>query len=158
MADARGSSTHQAGRHVRARISTKPKGLWQRVSLIKAMPWRKFAQAFAIACVILVLVLSWTPGDHMRRTGLPGVTEHFVAYAVTAAAVVAALGASASLSVISLFFVVYAGLLELGQSLVPFRQPAWPDFLAGVLGSLAGSAFAVVLGACWRIAVGFRRH
>ena len=98
-------------------------------------------------CVILLAVLSLLPAQQMVRTGLPGRIEHFVAYAGSAAVVMAGYGTSSgSVQIIGGFW-VYAGILEYLQHFSPGRHPAIKDFVASALGALCGG-FAIAL--VWR--------
>jgi VanZ family protein len=96
-------------------------------------------------CVVLLAVLSATPGDEMVRTGAPGLVEHFVGY--TGAAGIAALGYGRRVSylLIVAWFIAYAGLLELGQLWVPGRHSRVVDFAF----SSAGATAAVVAVWLW---------
>jgi len=99
-------------------------------------------------CVVLLAVLSLVPGHAQIRTGAPGIVEHIVAYAATAA--VFTLGyPAASRTRIILALVCYAGLLEFAQSLVPDRSATVWDFggssLGVVLGCLIGAIVAHAL-------------
>lgn len=116
-----------------------------------AVRWMRIAQAFALACPVVLMLLSWTPGAHMRRTALPGVAEHFIAYLITALAAAVAFRRVVSFKSLAVLLIAYAAVLEVGQSLVPLRHPAWRDFLMGSLGSLAGIGLAGLLG-------GYRRR
>jgi VanZ family protein len=74
----------------------------------------------------------------MVRTGFPGVAEHFVAYAGSAAIGVAGYSASrGSLQIIGGFW-VYAAILEYLQRFSPGRDPSIADFVASALGALCG--------------------
>ena len=91
-------------------------------------------------CVIVLAILSLTPGDEMVRTGVPGVLEHFVAYA--GAAFVATLGYRRRLRHVQIaaLLIAYAGLLELAQLWVPGRHSQAVDFAFSAAGVMAGSA------------------
>ena len=67
-------------------------------------------------CVIVLAILSLTPGDEMVRTGAPSELEHFAAYA--GATFIATLGYQRRVShlQIAALLISYAGLLELGSS------------------------------------------
>lgn len=106
--------------------------------------WRGLVRLAFILCLILIGILSWTPGDDLQRTGLPGGFEHFIAYAITGL-----IGAFASRQhrVVPevLLLCIYAGVMELGQLVVPLRQADSLDFLASSLGVLVGSSSAWVV-------------
>ena len=97
-------------------------------------------------CVTILAVLSLLPARAMVRTGLPGVVEHFVAYAGSAAIAMASYDASrGSLQIIGGFW-VYAGVLEYLQHFSPGRNPTIADFVASAIGATCGGlAVALVL-------------
>ena len=100
---------------------------------------RRFLSYGALLSAVVLAVLSWTPGQHIVRTGiLSGTEEHFVAHLIAATAVSAALRHANLILLILLALVGYAGLLELGQYLVPGREPAIRDFAASALGVTIG--------------------
>jgi VanZ family protein len=103
-------------------------------------------RALTWCCVMILAVLSLLPTRAMVRTGFPGVPEHFVAYAGSAAIAMAGYGASrGSLQIIGGFW-VYAGVLEYLQHFSPGRNPTIDDFVASALGALCGGlAVALVL-------------
>ena len=90
-------------------------------------------------CVVILAVLSLLPAQLMVRTGLPGLVEHFVAYAGSAAIAMAGYGASrGSMQIIGGFW-VYGAILEYLQRFSPGRHPTIADFVASALGALGGS-------------------
>jgi VanZ family protein len=91
-------------------------------------------------CVIVLAILSLTPGDEMVRTGAPGLLEHFVAYAGTA--FIATLGYQRRVGrlQIAALLISYAGLLELAQLWVPGRHSDAVDFAFSAAGIMAGLA------------------
>jgi VanZ family protein len=92
----------------------------------------------ARVCVVVLAVLSWTPGFYMVRTDvLTGHEEHFLAYLISGLIIAAAPRRSQPMR-ISILLCLYAGLLELGQNFVPGRHPAVEDFAASALGAIAG--------------------
>jgi VanZ family protein len=96
-------------------------------------------------CVIVLAVLSLLPARAMVRTGLPGLVEHFVAYAGSAAIAVAGYGASrGSMEIIGGFW-IYAALLEYLQRFSPGRHPTIADFVASALGALGGGLTVALL-------------
>lgn len=103
------------------------------------------ARIGAWLCVLVLAVLSWTPGDYMVRTNvLTGREEHFLAYLISGAIIAAAPRGSTPLRTAILLW-LYAGLLELGQNFVPGRHPAIEDFVASASGALVGVALTTVL-------------
>jgi VanZ family protein len=91
-------------------------------------------------CVIVLAILSLTPGDEMTRTGAPSVLEHFGAYA--GAAFIATLGYQRRVGhfQIAALLISYAGLLELAQLWVPGRHSKAVDFAFSASGVIAGMA------------------
>jgi VanZ family protein len=67
-----------------------------------------------------------------------GTEEHFLAHLLAATAVAAAVRRADVMLWTLLALVAYAGLLELGQYLVPGRDPALGDFAASALGATLG--------------------
>ena len=100
----------------------------------------------ALLSALGLAVLSWTPGQLMVRKGmLSGTQEHFLAHLLAAAAVAAAVRRVDLMRCTLLALVAYAGLLELGQYLVPGRDPAIGDFAASALGATLGVGVVWVL-------------
>ena len=99
----------------------------------------RFIRCSALLGILVLAVLSWTPGQHVLRTRiLTGPEEHFLAHLLVAMIVAAAVRRP-NLILWTLFSLVgYAGLLELGQYLVPGRSPALGDFAASALGATLG--------------------
>jgi VanZ family protein len=85
--------------------------------------------------MIALVIASWTPGDSMVRTGISGALEHAAAYLLTGIAVI--LGhPNRSAWTVSAMLALYAGVLELGQTIAPGRHAAFADWLAGGVGAL----------------------
>jgi VanZ family protein len=96
-------------------------------------------------CIIALAVLSWTPGFYMVRTEvLTGHEEHFLAYLISGLIIAAAPRRSRPVQ-IAVLLCLYAGVLELGQNLVPGRHPAIEDFAASALGALVGIGLTTAL-------------
>ena len=90
-------------------------------------------------CAVVVLaILSWTPGEYMVRPGWGHHYEHAIAYLLSSS--VAALGYRRRLryATIGALLCGYAGILELGQNWSPGRTPAFDDFAASSIGTLIG--------------------
>jgi VanZ family protein len=96
------------------------------------------ARCLTWACVVVLALLSLTPGDLMVRTGAPGLAEHFVAYLGTG--VIAGLGYRRRVSYthIAVLLISYAGLLEIGQLWIPRRHFAFVDFAISSAGVAVG--------------------
>jgi len=98
------------------------------------------------ACVALLAILSLTPGKVMPRTGLPGHTEHFIAYAATSLIATAAYGRRGHhWARVTGLLAIYAGILESLQNFSPGRHPAVSDFLFSVAGDVCGGLALLVL-------------
>jgi VanZ family protein len=100
-------------------------------------------------CVVLLSFLSLLPAEDMVRTGYPGLLEHFVAYAGSAAIAMAGYGFNRSRLLIIGSFWLYAGILEYLQRFSPGRHPSIADFAASALGALCG-VLAVIRFWRWR--------
>jgi VanZ family protein len=88
--------------------------------------------------VIALAILSWTPGSHMVRTGIGGHLEHMAAYVLASAVATIGYGRPRGCAQIGALYCAYAGLLELGQIVVPGRHPGFDDFSASAIGALLG--------------------
>jgi len=100
-------------------------------------------------CVVLLAVLSLTPGEEIEplRTDLPGQVEHIIAYAGSGAIAMAGYGLNrGAVRVIGSLW-VYAGILEYLQHFSPGRNPALVDFAASAFGALCGGVAVFLL---WR--------
>jgi VanZ family protein len=95
-------------------------------------------------CVVVLAVLSATPGDEMVRTGAPGFLEHLAGYAGAAGVAALGYGQRVSYCLIGALLIAYAGLLEVGQLWVPGRTSRALDFAfssAGVITAVAAAWF-----------------
>lgn len=99
---------------------------------------RHLFQVLTWAGIAALSVLSWTPGDYMIRTGADGHLEHVAAYVLASAAAALGYGPRRGYAQIGAAYCVYAGLLELGQIVVPGRHAGIDDFAASSIGSLLG--------------------
>ena len=100
-----------------------------------------FAMAFRpafFACIVLLALLSWLPGDEMVRTGVNGRVEHVMAYFGTAILMALAYRERPRLLVQFFLIGVLAGIFEVGQLYVPGRTAAFLDFAAGSAGAALG--------------------
>jgi hypothetical protein len=103
-----------------------------------------FAMAFRpafFACIVLLALLSWLPGNEMVRTGVSGGVEHAVAYFGTAIIMALAYRERPRLLVQFFRIGVLAGIFEVGQLYVPGRTAAFLDFAAGSAGAVLGGVF-----------------
>jgi hypothetical protein len=88
--------------------------------------------------VAALLLLSWTPGDYMVRTGADGHLEHVVAYLLASAVASLGYGRRRGYHWIGALFCGYAGILELGQTVIPGRHAGFDDLAASSTGALLG--------------------
>jgi VanZ family protein len=95
-------------------------------------------------CIALLAALSLLPAQEMVRTGLPGLSEHFIAYAGTAALSVFGRGQGAAAFRAAGLLVAYAATLEWLQNFSPGRHPELRDFFASSVGVLAGTLLALL--------------
>ena len=96
------------------------------------------ARRAAWICVLVLAVLSWTPGDEMIRTGTPGDLEHVAAYLITGGIVAVSYGSQVGYWLSALLLCAWAGVLEMGQFWVPGRHAQLIDFAASSLGTILG--------------------
>ncbi|WP_428673805.1 hypothetical protein [Reyranella sp.] len=96
-----------------------------------------FRPAF-FACVALLVLLSWLPGDEMVRTGASGRLEHVVAYFGTAIVMALAYRERPRLLVQTLLLIALAGILESGQLYMPGRTAALFEFASSSAGAGLG--------------------
>lgn len=82
----------------------------------------------------------------MVRSGVPGLVEHFAAYAATGSIAMAGYGPSQGSARVIGALSLYAGLLEWLQHFSPGRHPAIEDFAASALGALCGAIAFALLG------------
>jgi hypothetical protein len=106
-------------------------------------------------CSILALVvLSWLPGQAMVRTGvLSPSDEHFLAYMISGLLVAAALPRFRFVHV-ACFYVLLAGVLELGQNFVPGRDAETFAALVSMWGAIVGEVIARLISGSWRERLG----
>ncbi|MGX7705894.1 hypothetical protein [Methylobacterium sp. Gmos1] len=106
--------------------------------------WRRSAGLAGLACLPVLVWLSWIPKDWELRTGAAGQLEHLAAYAGTAGLL--GLGfPRAPARRLALGLGLLAGLLEIGQIWVPGRTAQFVDFAASAGGALLGLAAAGLL-------------
>ncbi|SFV02323.1 hypothetical protein SAMN02799631_03916 [Methylobacterium sp. 174MFSha1.1] len=109
---------------------------------------RRIAGLAGLACLPVLVWLSWIPKDWELRTGAAGQLEHLVAYAGTAGLL--GLGfPRRPVWRLALALVLLAGLLEIGQIWVPGRTAQVVDFAASAGGALLGLAAARTLAGRW---------
>lgn len=97
------------------------------------------------AAVLLIAVLSLVPA-HLRPHLLAiGQLEHFAAYGLVGALLVAAYCTRWHLIVIAVSLPICAATLEVLQNFTPGRVPKFSDFVAGAVGTWAGVALVVLL-------------
>ena len=100
-------------------------------------------------CVVLLAVLSLTPGEEIEavRTDLPGQVEHIIAYAGSTAIAMAGYGLNRGPVRVIGWFWLYAGVLEYLQNFSPGRNPTVVDFAASTFGAVCGGVAVLLL---WR--------
>ena len=104
----------------------------------------------ALICAALgflaVALLSWMPAAY--RPDIGGVSdkiEHALAYLVLGALTTIALRQRFNPNWIAFAIVAYAGVLELGQALVPSRVTSFEDFVASAVGAIVGVSIVALL-------------
>lgn len=113
---------------------------------------RRFAGMAGLACLPVLVWLSWIPKDWELRTGAVGQLEHLAAYAGTAGLLGLGFPRAPAWRLV-LGLGLLAGILEIGQIWVPGRTAQVIDFAASAGGALLGLAAARTL-AGRRIAAG----
>jgi len=109
-----------------------------------ARPWvRRGLALAACTCIVVIVVLSWSPRGSIARTGAPGPLEHVLAY--LGAGFVTALATSRRHHRwVAVGLVALAGVLEIGQIWVPGRTSQLIDFAASSVGAVSGIALAAM--------------
>ena len=95
---------------------------------------------------LAVAFLSWMPAAY--RPDIGGVSdkiEHALAYLVLGALTTIALRQTFKPTWIAFAIVAYAGVLELGQALVPSRVTSFEDFVASAVGAIVGVSIVALL-------------
>jgi VanZ family protein len=104
--------------------------------------WRALTDRFGnwlVAVNALALMLaSWTPGNYVVRSGFSGHLEHIVAYGLSGVFLFAVLAARCTAWQVAVPLVANAGILELGQLVVPGRHSGIDDFLFSAAGAVVG--------------------
>jgi VanZ family protein len=103
----------------------------------------KWLRIVAWLSVLGLALASWTPGEHMIRTGVKGSLEHMTAYLISTLLFVLAYP-RLSPGLVGGAFAIWAGVLELGQLYVPGRHSQFEDFAASCFG-----VALVILPALW---------
>jgi VanZ family protein len=99
----------------------------------------RFGNHIVAANALVLLIAAWTPRSYMLRSGIAsGQAEHFLAYGLSSALVFAMLAQRHAAGRVAVVVVAYAGLLELGQTLVPGRHAAFEDFYFSAAGAIIG--------------------
>lgn len=98
---------------------------------------RRIAGMAGLACLPVLVWLSWIPKEWEMRTGAAGQVEHLLAYAGTAGLL--GLGFSRMPAWrLGFALALLAGILEIGQLWVPGRTAQVVDFAASAGGALIG--------------------
>lgn len=98
----------------------------------------RFGTWLVAANALALMLASWTPGNYMVRSGYSGHFEHIIAYGLSGAFMFAVLAGRYAAWQVALPLAAYAGVLELGQLLVPGRHAGIDDFLFSAAGAIAG--------------------
>ncbi|KMO37065.1 hypothetical protein VQ03_19815 [Methylobacterium tarhaniae] len=102
---------------------------------------RRIAGIAGLACLPVLVWLSWIPKDWELRTGAAGQVEHLLAYAGTAGLLGLGFHRVPAWR-LGLALAALAGILEIGQIWVPGRTAQVIDFAASAGGALLGLAAA----------------
>jgi VanZ family protein len=105
---------------------------------------RRIARLAGLACLPVLIWLSWIPKAWEVRTGAAGQVEHLLAYAGTAGLLAFGFHRAPAWQ-LGAALAVLAGVLEVGQIWVPGRTAQVIDFAASAGGALLGIAAARIL-------------
>jgi VanZ family protein len=100
----------------------------------------KGARIGAWILAIAIIVLSLVPPSLRPETDIPHNLEHFAIFIATGAAF--GLGYSRRPGLVSVLLVVFAGVIEIAQFLVPGRHPRLSDFIVDALAACIGLAIS----------------
>ena len=105
--------------------------------------WIKLiARLIGWLAVFAIGVLSLVPGDIRPHTGAPGIFEHVAAYLGAAGLLIFGNGERRSSIATVLSLPLYSAALEIAQTQIPGRHPAFSDFIASTIGVIGGFALA----------------
>lgn len=102
------------------------------------MTFHTFSRVAGFCGILAIVVLSLVPGSYRPHSGLPGETEHFIAYCVTALAFALGYRSRVSWLVVALGLTLLAGSMERLQHFIPGRHSAMNDAVISSLGGLLG--------------------
>jgi VanZ family protein len=109
---------------------------FSRPVLLKLVAW---------SCVILLGVLSLLPSANVKRTGLSGHLEHFVAHLLTAGVFCLAYRSRRQSVMIVIVLAAAAGFFEICQYFSAGRTPALADWMASATGVVAGGLIGLLV-------------
>ena len=120
-----------------------------------ARRWRvlsdRFGNLLVAANALILMLASWTPGRFMMRTGIiSGHAEHTLAYALSGVLMYSVWAGRFTAWQAAAMLSGYAGVLELGQVLVPGRHAGFDDFLFSTAGACAGVLGGAAFSKCAR--------
>ena len=101
--------------------------------------WTKLASGI---CLLLIAVLSLIPQEERVSIGLPGVSEHFIAYSVTGLLLGLSLPGRNGPLLAAVHLAWFAALLEFLQQWSPGRHPRVSDAIISAVAGGLGAAFA----------------
>jgi VanZ family protein len=114
--------------------------------------YRRYWIAVNILLVVAVFVLTVLPAilaPH-RISQLPGIDKWLHALTFAALAIwFTGQYARRSYWIVAVGLIAYGALIEIGQSLIPYRTAEWGDLAADVAGIAAGIAIALVATGGW---------
>jgi VanZ family protein len=101
-----------------------------------------FCRAVAWGLAGLITLLSLVPPTLRPETGLPHNLEHFGIFG--AAGLAFGVGYYADYKIVMMCLVIFAGAIELAQTLVPGRHARVSDFVVDAIGLVIACAVGVV--------------
>ena len=120
------------------------------------LPLRYRRQWIAVNALLIAVVTALTvvPAFLMPRqvTGLPGVDKwlHALTFAILALWFTGQY-ARRSYWLIAIGLAGYGALIEIGQSLIPYRSAEWGDLVADIVGIAAGLVIALLISGGWSL-------
>ena len=112
------------------------------VSVVTHSAWTKAASGI---CILLIFVFSLLPQAERVSAGLPGVSEHFIAYSVTGLLLGLSIPGKHGPLLAAVHLTWIACLLEFLQQWSPGRHPRVSDAVVSAVAGMLGAGLAAWL-------------